>query len=196
MKTGSMARQGVRQARKYNTGLVVRYSEYNPWEALAVGLILIFSGVFKLVTNTGGDWHDVYIPVWTGWLFLPLGVIISILSIRSMRTWKEPEPPRYSDEEAAQAKAKLDRMHLREHGSLPEAPTREKVTSKTAPEPPTPEQNARIAKANTRIRQGFLLMLAGAAVFYTAGGALALIPAIVLFLVGLTRLAVGVVERA
>lgn len=179
---------------------MVRYSEYNPWIALAIGILVLLSGLLKLITGVGGEWHGVHIPTWTGWLFLPLGTIISILSIRSIRTWKEPEPPKYTNEEVCQVKEKLDRMYLREHGALPGAP--ESQTTGTpppasiTPAPPTPEQKARIARANAKIRQGFLLMLAGAAVFYAAGGVFLLIPASALFLVGLTRLAVGVVERS
>ena len=187
---------------------MVRYSEYNPWIALATGIVVLLSGLLKLITNVGGDWHGVYIPVWTGWVFVPLGLLIIILSIRSLRTWKEPEPPVYTDEEIRQAKEKLDQMYLREHGEsphTPEAPAPEPAPSPTVtqptptPAPPrtlTPEEEARALNARRKIRQGLLLILAGAAIFCAASGALLLIPAIALLLVGLTRLAVGLVERS
>ena len=196
----------------------MRYSEYNPWIALIIGIIVLFSGLLKLITDVGGEWHGVYIPVWTGWLFVSLGLLVILLSIRSVRTWKEPEPPAFTDEEVRQAREKLDRMYLREHGAPPQAPENNlpdadatrtappaasasppTARPKPAPLPPktlTPEEEARAVTAGRKIRQGLLLMLAGAAVFYVAGGALLLIPAFILLLAGLTRLAVGLVERS
>ena len=165
------------------------------WWNLLAGALLIFSGAVKLITGEGSHYWGAPVSPWAGLIFLPVGIVFSVLSIRALLRG-EGKKPAYTEEDAARAKAKLDRMHLREHGSLPEAPTHEEAKLKTAPEPPTPEQNARISKTNAKIRQGSLLMLAGGLLFYAAGSTLALIPAVALFLVGLTRLAVGLVERS
>ena len=205
----------------------MNYSGNGPWPALLMGVLVLFIGLRALITGESGTFRDIPLVDWVGFVLVPLGLSMIILSIRSLRTWKKPGPS--TDDDIRQAKEKLDQMYLREHGTLPgaqqpqapespapeqaaaparpaapqpeaaarpEAPTHEEAKLKTAPEPPTPEQNARIARANTRIRQGLLLMLAGGLVFYAASGALALIPAVALFLVGLTRLAVGLVERS
>ena len=55
------------------------------------------------------------------WILAPIGGIVIALSIPLIRKQKF-SIPRYTDEEAKQAKAKLEQMHLREHGSLPETP--------------------------------------------------------------------------
>jgi hypothetical protein len=53
---------------------------------------------------------------WIGWVELPVGIIICILSIRALRRG----PKKYSGEEIARAKEALDRMHFAEHGVWPE----------------------------------------------------------------------------
>ena len=180
----------------------MRYSEYNPWIALVIGIIVLLSGLLKLITNVGGEWHGVYIPAWTGWAFVPLGLLIIILSIRSLRTWKEPEPPAYTDEEIRQAKEKLDQTYLREHGTAPQAPgpaPSPTVTQPTpTPAPPrtlTPEEEARALNVRRKIRQGLLLMLAGVIAFYAAGNLFVLILSPILFMVGLCRAAVGAAQK-
>ena len=167
----------------------MRNSEYNPWVALAIGIVLIFSGSFKLVTGIGGDWHDVYIPAWTGWIFVPLGLIIAILSLRSLRTWKEPEPPKYTDEEVVKARENLDRMYLREHGGPPEAPVTEEIMPKSVPGSVAPA-----SKNSPKVRQGLLLMLAGVGLYIIADSLTTLILSPVLFMVGLCRAVIGGME--
>ena len=93
-----------------------------PWIPLFMGILLTIDGLHTLITGKGGEVRGFPVVDWAGWVFLPVGVIIIVLSIRSICTWKEPEPPTYTDEDIRQAKKKLEQMHLREHGGLPEAP--------------------------------------------------------------------------
>ena len=97
-------------------------STHTAWEALFAGVLLLIWGVCSLVTGDGGRVHGISVVDWIGWVLVPVSLIIIVLSIRSIRTWKEPEPPTYTDDDIRQAKEKLEQMHLREHGGLPEAP--------------------------------------------------------------------------
>ena len=190
-----------------------------PYACLIVGVAMTLVGITGKTLGPRGDIRIMSVSDETRLLSLFVGIIMTVLSILYLRKHKFI-PPAYTDDDIRQAKEKLDRMYLREHGALPGAPTPEapetpapapadapgrpaaaqaEAAARPAPAAPiplTPEQKARMAKANARIRQGLLLMLAGAAVFYAAGGAFLLIPAMALLLVGLTRLAVGVVERS
>ncbi|MCL1939951.1 MAG: hypothetical protein FWG04_04755 [Desulfovibrionaceae bacterium] len=62
---------------------------------------------------------------WFGWIFLPCGIAITVLSIISLRRGGG-KPKKYTDEDVARAKEALDRMYLREHGTLPEEPPSKK----------------------------------------------------------------------
>ena len=168
-----------------------------PYACLIAGLAASFVGITgKMIDGPKGDIRFTAVSDETRWISLLVGVIMTALSILYLR--KHPfVPPAFTDEEVRQAKEKLDRMYLREHGELPQTPEAPAPKpARPAPRTLTPEEEARAAKARRKIRQGLLLMLAGAAVFYVAGGALLLIPAFILLLAGLTRLAVGLVESS
>ncbi|MCL1939890.1 MAG: hypothetical protein FWG04_04445 [Desulfovibrionaceae bacterium] len=97
-----------------------------PHWALALGILLIVSGVFGIITGVGGYLGGDLVPKipvvdWAGWIFLPCGIAITVLSIIALRRG-EGKPKKYTDEDVARAKEALDRMYLREHGSLPEEP--------------------------------------------------------------------------
>ena len=117
---------------------------YSPWLALLIGIFLVFNGLRALFTGEPGTFRDVPLADWAGLAFVPLGIIMIILSIRSIRTWKEPEPPTYTDDDIRQAKEKLEQMHLREHGGLPEAPKPEapklEAVKLEAVKPETPDK--------------------------------------------------------
>ena len=168
-----------------------------PYACLIAGLAASFVGITgKMIDGPKGDIRFTSVSDETRWISLLVGITMTILSILYLRKHKFI-PLAFTDEEARQAKEKLDRMYLREHGTLPQAP--EPPAPKPTPPPPgtlTPEEEVRAISANRKIRQGLLLTLAGAAVFHVASGALLLIPAFILLLVGLTRLAVGLVERS
>ena len=89
--------------------------------SLALGLLLTGGSIYGLLfIDDGFVWRDVYVPIWTDWLLLPLGIIISFLSIRAiLRKRKEPPPVVDIDAEAAKAKAELDLMYFKEHGRMP-----------------------------------------------------------------------------
>ena len=98
---------------------------YSPWLALFIGIFLVFDGLRALLTGEPGTFRDVPLADWAGLAFVPLGIIMIILSVRSIHTWKRPEPPQYTDDDIRQAKAKLNQMYLREHGRPPEPPKSE-----------------------------------------------------------------------
>lgn len=178
-----------------------------PVMSLVLGILFALSGITGKIFLGKGEFRIVSIEGSDRWILLLAGAILIALSIHFIRKRKFA-PPAFTDDDLRQNKENLDQMYLREHEEsphTPEAPAPEPAPSPTViqptptPAPPrtlTPEEEARIAKSNAKIRQGLLLILAGAAVFYVASGALLLIPAIALLLVGLTRLAVGLVERS
>ena len=182
-----------------------------PYMSLFIGILLALIGsTGKIILGYAGQWRMSSISGGERWVLLLAGIIMIVLSIPFIRKQKV-YTPKYTDEEAAQAKAKLEQMYLREYGSLPDVPKPETPArpaasqpeaaarpqpASAAPQPPTPEEKARIARANAKIRHGFLLMLAGGLIFYAANGVFLLIPATALLLVGLARLAVGLVERS
>ena len=95
------------------------------WWSLAFGCIATVSSLCGLLfIDDGFMWRGVFIPIWTDWLVLLLGIIITVLSILSIRRG-ETKPKPYTDEEIAQAEADLDAMYLRETGELPKKPEKE-----------------------------------------------------------------------
>ena len=90
------------------------------WLGLILGVILASSGMMKLITNEPGyAWGVFPVPAWTGWLLIPIGVIIFILSFRALRR-KPRRPPSFTEEDARKAEAEMDAMYFKEHGELPE----------------------------------------------------------------------------
>ena len=177
------------------------------WWGLLLGIVLIFCGVLNLLTGSGLKYWGAAAPPWTWLVFLPVGIVVGFWSARALLRG-EGKKPVYTDEDRTRAKERLDRMYLREHGTAPGAPEPQTMEP-TAPEPAqpptakkpkpsrtlTPEEEARAAKADRKIRQGLLLMLAGAVVFHVAGDSVAWLLSPVLFMVGLCRAAVGAAQK-
>jgi hypothetical protein len=100
-----------------------------PRFSLFFGIMSIVAGVIGIITGKGGPvLSGAYLsgivtttaPVvdWFGWVMLPVGIIISILSIRALRRG-EGEPKKLTDADLARAKKELDRMYFAEHGVWP-----------------------------------------------------------------------------
>ncbi|MCL1939891.1 MAG: hypothetical protein FWG04_04450 [Desulfovibrionaceae bacterium] len=104
----------------------------HPLGSLIVGILLIVTGGWNIITGEGGYRGGILVskaPVvdWYGWVFLPGGIAITVLSIISWRRGEgKRKPKKYTDEDVARAKETLDRMYLREHGTLPEEPPSKK----------------------------------------------------------------------
>ena len=94
------------------------------WWSLLAGILLVLSGAMKLLTGESGLYWGVAVPAWGGFIFLPVGIIFTVMSIRALRRG-EGKAPKYSDEDVTRAKAELDRLYLREHGRPPEPPKSE-----------------------------------------------------------------------
>ncbi len=85
-----------------------------------LGVVLIADGMISLITGDGRhSWGKFPVPSWSGWIFVPIGVIICIMALRAIRRG-EGKPKPYTDEDAKRAEAELDRMYLRDHGEPPE----------------------------------------------------------------------------
>ena len=167
-----------------------------PYACLIAGLAASFVGITgKMIDGPKGDIRFTAVSDETRWISLLVGVIMTALSILYLR--KHPfVPPAFTDEEVRQAKEKLDRMYLREHGELPQTPEAPAPKpARPAPRTLTPEEEARAVIAKRKIRQGLLLMLAGVIAFYAAGNLFVLILSPVLFMVGLCRAAVGAAQK-
>jgi hypothetical protein len=97
---------------------------YSPYWGLSIGIMLIVLGVFYIINGggyAGGPFGTAPVVDFAGWVLLPCGIVITVLAIISLRRG-EGKPRKYTDEDAARAKETLDRMYLREHGTLPEEP--------------------------------------------------------------------------
>ena len=114
-----------------------------------IGILVIIHGALiwkaegSVYTHFGTS-TGVFIPAWTGWPLIFLGIVMCVICIHGLWRGKgqpEPEPEKTDpDEAAARAKAELDRMYLKEYGSLPEAvepPSSEEQTP--PPSPPHPK---------------------------------------------------------
>ena len=101
---------------------------FSPLWALLFGILLSGMGVYSILTGDGFSRGGIFVdgppaPGWTGWILLPAGLTICILSIRALRRGAgKTKPKQYTDEDAARAKEEMDRLYLKEHGSLPEEP--------------------------------------------------------------------------
>ena len=93
-----------------------------PLLALTLGILMIIRGGYNIITGEGGTISMWHVPLvdWIGWVLLPAGIIISIMSIRwLLRGGGKHKPKKYTDEDVTQAKATLDRMYFKEHGYWP-----------------------------------------------------------------------------
>lgn len=150
------------------------------YAVLVIGIVSALVGItgqrpagsrFALV----GDIRFTSVPDGMRWILLFAGVIITVLCILSIRKQKRI-PPGNAEETARPA------------GETP-------VWTAAAQSPVALEED-RTVIVKRKIRQGRLLMLAGAVIFYAADNALPLISAVVLFLAGLARLIKGLMERS
>ena len=97
-----------------------------PLMVLFIGILFTLIGITgKVFLGYAGNWRVSSVSGGERWGLLLAGIIMIILSVRSIRTWKRPEPPQYTDDDIRQAKAKLNQMYLREHGRPPEPPKSE-----------------------------------------------------------------------
>ena len=97
------------------------------WLGIIAGVAFSYLGAHKIITGEpGGFWWGGSIPAWTGWVQLPLGLLLLFVSIRALWRYKPtPKPPVNIDEEAARAEAAMDAMYLRDHGKAPEKPEKD-----------------------------------------------------------------------
>ena len=104
-----------------------------PGVALCAGIVAIIVATLNIITPDDGSYINICaisigrkLPLvdWIGWLFLPIGIALCIMSIIALRRG-EGKPKKYTDAEVAQAKEALDRMYLKEHGSLPKSDRKE-----------------------------------------------------------------------
>jgi hypothetical protein len=79
------------------------------------GALGIIDGKAGLNLPALGQGRQIDLVDWVGWVILPVGIIICILSIRTL--WRGPI--KYSDEDVARATDALDRMYVAEHGVWP-----------------------------------------------------------------------------
>jgi uncharacterized membrane protein len=87
---------------------------------LVTGIMLIAIGIYNIITGTSGQVFGIFGTVsvvdWIGWVVLPAGIVICIMSIIGLRRG----PEKYTDEEAVRSKEALDRiLYFEEHGTWP-----------------------------------------------------------------------------
>ena len=95
-----------------------------PYLCLLVGIAAVLVAITGEMLGPKGDLRFTVVSDEARWILAPIGIIMIALSVPLIRKQKFPIP-KYTDEEAEQAKAKLDQMYLREHGSPPEPPKSE-----------------------------------------------------------------------
>jgi len=84
---------------------------------LFMGIIMIIFGVRSIIID-GGHRGKIDPVGWIGWIMLPVGIIISIMSIRALLRGPKKYID-YTDEEVARSKERLDQMYFEEHGACP-----------------------------------------------------------------------------
>lgn len=102
------------------------------WSSLASGVLVSLIGTLMLVTGQDMWNWDFPVPAWAGWIFVPIGIIVTISSILTLWRGRENKSP-YSEQDVERAKAVLARMYLREHGALPKEKTPEETPKEEAP---------------------------------------------------------------
>ena len=83
------------------------------WVGLLLGMLVIIDSLLSLAVG-GVVWRGAFIPPWTSWPIMFLGMVICGFSIRSIRRG-EGKPPVYTAEDAARAKEEMDRLYLPKH---------------------------------------------------------------------------------
>ena len=91
------------------------------WAGVLFGLAVSLSGMIKITTGQSGSLWGGSVPTWTGWLLLPGGLLILVLSIRGLLR-SEGKPPCYTDDDVEKSKRHLEQMYIKEHGVPPEYP--------------------------------------------------------------------------
>ncbi len=94
--------------------------------ALVNCILIVVIGLMGL-DESGGIYNYMPMPGWIYWPITIFGLIGCIWCVKYLiEAQNAPlELPPPLDEQCAQAKADLDRMYLREHGTMPEWPERE-----------------------------------------------------------------------
>jgi hypothetical protein len=161
-----------------------------------MGIMLINIGMHQITghdvyvsSSYFGPWFKYPIPAWTGWIHLPFGIIICIITINAL--WRDrgkPKPKEYTDEDIARFKEELDHMYFREHGKWPvkpppDKPSPKKISIKTIPSfKKTQRITLRVFINNQKIRQGLAFIL-GCIVLYIAILQLSITPSTLVFFI-------------
>ena len=99
------------------------------WEALLAALWTL-SGV--LIGVSGGSFHGFEVPNWGGWVMAATGVLVFTLCMRAIVQGKDTSKPRdYTDEDVSKGLSELERMYVKDHGTLPEYPDEAPFDAKT-----------------------------------------------------------------
>ena len=101
----------------------------SPWGWLCIGIMFVILGGNTFITGTGGYYSTpsgVAVPIVDsiGWIMVPGGIAISLLSIQLIRRGVG-KPKKYTDEELSRIKEELDRIYFEQHGTWPK-PYRQK----------------------------------------------------------------------
>lgn len=94
---------------------------YNIWTCLVLSILVVGLSLYKILTNSEGWAWGIPYPAWASWIELPAGLGMGFFVIRGLLRG-EGKKRKVTDEELATAKAELERLHIMEHGTLPEYP--------------------------------------------------------------------------
>ena len=93
------------------------------WMGALAGFLLLCDGAYYVWTGGEGTYWGFPISLWTEGLFVLIGFLLLILSVRAiMRGEGRPTPKVYTSEDASKAEAELDAMYQKKHGVPPEKP--------------------------------------------------------------------------
>ena len=132
----------------------------NYWEGLAGGIAVIAYGIL-IILGDGAHYKGFPVLAWTGWVLIPIGIIITVSFIRALWLSRENKSP-YSEQDVERAKATLTRMYMQDHG--------------TSPKEETPKEDAPRYKKTSRswywwgIVLGVALFAWGIRIIQTSGG--------------------------
>jgi hypothetical protein len=94
-----------------------------PFMALLIGLMMVAMSLVSIISGSGGHLFGIFddspVADLIGWIDLPLGIIICVLAVCSLRSVRE-KLKKYIEENAAKAGAEQDGTQLEKRASLPE----------------------------------------------------------------------------
>ena len=103
----------------------------SPWFSLIAGIGMILGSLLTLPED-GGSFHGFPIPAVGGWILLVIGAIWCVLSVKLIRKRKRKStPPEYTNEDVTKGLSELERMYVKDHGTLPEYPDEAPFDAKT-----------------------------------------------------------------